>query len=140
MKKLKWILAVVTVSALVMFPRCLWAVNEHGEHEHAGHEHADHEHTDANSHMHMEAASPTAGSTDLGIAPTQGADGVIELNNKVCPVSGKEVSGKHFYEHDGVRYSLCCKMCANDFAKYPEKFSVSMETIHQAMGHTGQTH
>lgn len=50
------------------------------------------------------------------------ASAFVDVGNKMCPVSGDKVSGKSFVEHEGKRYGLCCKMCADKFNKNPEKF------------------
>lgn len=51
---------------------------------------------------------------------------VVEVGNKICPVSG-EVAGEMGdivkYEYNGKMYNLCCKACAKDFKKDPEKYS-----------------
>lgn len=123
MKKcMRFVLIAASMFALLAGPKA-WAVDEH-----AGHDHSEHE-----QGGEIVASAPA-------IHPVQREDGIIELNNEVCPVSGKPVSGKHFFEHEGVKYGFCCKMCINDFKKNPEKFALSMDTIHEAMGHTGHTH
>ncbi|MBI4430854.1 MAG: hypothetical protein HY587_03980 [Candidatus Omnitrophica bacterium] len=91
------------------------------EDSHAGHEH----------HMHEEASAAPAGSVE--IHPVKREDGIIDLNNKVCLVSGKDVSGKDFQVHNGVNYGFCCKMCVRDFMKAPEKFALDQETIDAAL-------
>lgn len=54
-------------------------------------------------------------------AVTQGA---IELNNKICPVSGEEIDEKTkvTYEHEGKIYNFCCQMCIDEFKKDPQKY------------------
>ena len=56
----------------------------------------------------------------------------VEVGNKICPVSGDEIPapgekgnmGEAInYEYNGKIYNLCCKMCAKDFKKNPEKYS-----------------
>jgi YHS domain-containing protein len=76
-----------------------------------------------------------AGTVSLDIHPVKRENGIIDLNNKVCPVSGKEVNGKNFFEYNGVSYGLCCNMCERDFAKTPEKFGLSPEVIEAALAH-----
>ncbi len=56
------------------------------------------------------------GSTNLFAAE------LIDAGNKMCPVSGDDVSGKSFVEYQGKRYGICCKMCSDKFKKNPEKF------------------
>src|SRR5438093_13332125 len=47
-------------------------------------------------------------------APTTGA---VEVGNKICPVSGKEIvmDKKSTIEYNGKIYNLCCSMCKQDF-------------------------
>ena len=56
----------------------------------------------------------------------------VEVNNKICPVSGdkivapgeKSAMGETVkYEYNGKIYNLCCTMCVKDFKKNPEKYS-----------------
>lgn len=52
-------------------------------------------------------------------------EGAINVGNKVCPVSGESVEvmgGPVKVEYKGKIYNLCCKMCAKDFKKNPEKY------------------
>ena len=54
----------------------------------------------------------------------------VEVGNKICPVSGQKVGemGEVVkYEYNGKVYNLCCKMCAKDFKKDPEKYSKTAE-------------
>jgi len=49
------------------------------------------------------------------------------VGNAICPVSGEFISdvgdGKGVQiEHEGKIYNVCCKFCAKDFKKDPEKF------------------
>jgi len=50
------------------------------------------------------------------------------VGNAICPVSGESISsvnkgGKGVQiEHEGKIYNVCCKFCAKDFRKNPEKF------------------
>lgn len=51
-----------------------------------------------------------------------------EVGNKICPVTGNPVDDGSMgepvkYEYNGKIYNLCCKMCAKDFKKDPEKYS-----------------
>ncbi len=71
----------------------------------------------------------------------------VEVGNKLCPVSGQAVGEmgpivKH--EYNGKIYNLCCKMCAKDFDKDPEKFSKMAEEeaagIGSESGHAGDDH
>ena len=71
------------------------------------------------------------GKTDQGekMAETK----LIEVGNKICPVSGDKVPAPGEkgamgadpvkYEYNGKIYNLCCPMCIKDFKKNPEKYS-----------------
>jgi YHS domain-containing protein len=50
----------------------------------------------------------------------------VEVGNKHCPVSGKEVGvmGPAFkLEYNGKVYNLCCPGCKSTFNSDPEKYS-----------------
>ena len=53
--------------------------------------------------------------------------GTINVGNAICPISGELISdvgegnGVQI-EHEGKIYNVCCKFCAKDFKKNPEKF------------------
>ena len=56
---------------------------------------------------------------------------LVEVHNKICPVSHEEV-GKdgmvaHKITYKGKVYNLCCAMCEKDFNKDPEKYTKLME-------------
>ncbi len=53
--------------------------------------------------------------------------GVVDVGNKICPVSGDPVSGKNFVIYKGKRYGLCCPMCKRPFLKDPAKYIAQME-------------
>lgn len=93
----------------------------------AGDAHEEHMH----EHKHAEVSQANIASLD--IHPVRRESGIIDLNNKICPVSGKEVNGKNFFEYNGVSYGLCCNMCERDFVKSPEKFGLSPEVIEAAL-------
>lgn len=49
----------------------------------------------------------------------------MEVGNEICPVSGEKVGTMGpvvQYEYEGKIYNVCCKMCAKDFKKDPEKY------------------
>ncbi len=50
------------------------------------------------------------------------------VGNKLCPVTGNPTNDGSMgeavkYVYNGKIYNLCCKMCAKDFKKNPEKYS-----------------
>ena len=54
------------------------------------------------------------------------ASQLVEVGNKICPVSGNKVGEmgpaiKH--EYNGKIYNLCCGMCPSKFDKDPAKYS-----------------
>lgn len=51
---------------------------------------------------------------------------VMNAGNKYCPVGGEPVSGQDFVVIDGMRYGLCCAMCAKKFKADPEKYKANM--------------
>jgi len=66
--------------------------------------------------MHSEEFSPNA----------------VNVGNAICPISGELISdvgeGKGVQiEHKGKIYNVCCKFCAKDFKKNPEKFITIIE-------------
>ncbi|MBF0571133.1 MAG: YHS domain-containing protein [Candidatus Omnitrophica bacterium] len=57
---------------------------------------------------------------------SQAAVQAVEVGNKHCPVSGKEVGvmGPAFkLEYNGKVYNLCCPGCKSTFNNDPEKYS-----------------
>jgi len=56
----------------------------------------------------------------------------MQVGNAICPISGELISGVGEgngvqIEHEGKIYNVCCKFCAKDFKKDPEKFSKVIE-------------
>ncbi|MBI2094836.1 MAG: YHS domain-containing protein [Candidatus Omnitrophica bacterium] len=66
----------------------------------------------------------------------------VDAGNARCPVSGDKVSGKHFVEHDGKTYGLCCAMCKGKFTKNPEKYLAQMKSDKESgeESHEGHDH
>ena len=60
---------------------------------------------------------------------------VTAAGNKVCPVSGDQVSGKDFVEYGGIKYGLCCPMCAATFKKNPDKYIADLAKQQEAHEH-----
>ena len=58
-------------------------------------------------------------------------EGPIEVGNTICPVSGEKIDEETAYkvEFEGEIYNLCCKMCAKDFEKDPQKYIEKLEEI-----------
>lgn len=58
--------------------------------------------------------------------PTPEAEAV----NKICPLSGKEVTSMgapHVVEHNGKKYNLCCPMCESAFQADADKYAMLVE-------------
>ena len=75
----------------------------------------------------MEAMDHEKGSMMDHQEGTEANSKAVEVGNKICPVSGDKVGGDMGepvkYEYNGKIYNLCCKACAKDFKKDPEKYS-----------------
>ena len=58
-------------------------------------------------------------------------EGPVEVGNMICPVSGEKIEEETAYklEFEGKIYNLCCKMCAKDFEKDPQKYIETLEEI-----------
>ena len=51
---------------------------------------------------------------------------LIEVGNKHCPVSGREVGQMgpaYKFEYSGKVYNLCCQGCKSTFSSNPQKYS-----------------
>jgi len=58
--------------------------------------------------------------------PTDAGGALIEVGNKICPISGQKVGmmGDPIQvEHDGKLYNLCCAGCKSTFLEDPAKYS-----------------
>ncbi|HEX5139178.1 MAG TPA: hypothetical protein VFY93_19580 [Planctomycetota bacterium] len=62
--------------------------------------------------------------------------GVIEVNNKTCPVSGDEITGDDHIDWHGVRVRICCPDCKPEFDKEPE---VALEKVGLKVTKDGDT-
>ena len=83
------------------------------------------------------AMSETTGSASLEsmkASPSKDADGTIQMNNELCPVSGDKTSPKSVVTHDGVTYQMCCAMCAAKIEKNPGKYTVPKSDILAKIG------
>lgn len=67
--------------------------------------------------------------------PAEGKNGVIELNNEICPVGGEQVSGKDSFVHEGVNYQICCSMCVGKFKKNLDKYAHSAAEVKAFAAH-----
>jgi hypothetical protein len=52
---------------------------------------------------------------------------VVDVGNKICPVTGRPVDGKTFYKYNSRRYGFCCKECIETFIGDLEKYSAIAE-------------
>ncbi len=58
-------------------------------------------------------------------APVVEEAAVVEVGNKICPVSGEKIGGMGDVvkvTHQGKVYNLCCQMCKKDFTNNPDKY------------------
>ncbi len=46
----------------------------------------------------------------------------IQVNNELCPVSGKAVNGSDTYVHKGKEYNLCSDECKQPLSEHPEQY------------------
>ena len=71
----------------------------------------------------MEKMAETNTTTDNASDDTK----MVEVGNKICPVSGEKVEGKMGkgvpYAYNGKIYMMCCGMCNKDFDKDPAKYA-----------------
>lgn len=119
---------------ILAWPALLMA-GEHGGQEHGGQEHGSqikdgHDH---GSHTHKENTSLKS-LDEIKASPAKGDGGLIYLNNKICPVTSDEISGKHTVLVNGVVYNACCKRCVRKMKNNPDKYAHPIEDIHALMG------
>ncbi len=86
-----------------------------------------------------------AGTAVAAVEPagTQAPAEIIEVGNKLCPISHEEVDehGKPVpVEYKGKRYNLCCKMCEKDFLKDPEAAIKKLEAANATESPEGHGH
>ena len=85
----------------------------------------------AQEHEHGEHAGDVVETVEEGTV----TPGLVEVGNKICPVSKENVfeMGEPFkYEYNGKIYNLCCKMCVKDFQADPEKYSkIAEESVQE---------
>ncbi len=53
--------------------------------------------------------------------------GIVDVDNKFCPVMGGPVNGRDFVVYEGKRYGLCCPGCDKTFLSDPAKYIAKME-------------
>ena len=67
----------------------------------------------------------------VGLSFSAFAKSLVEVPNKICPVSheqvGKDGMVPYKVTYKGKVYHLCCKMCVKNFNKDPEKYVKIME-------------
>lgn len=109
------LLTALTLGMFLMINPAQAQMHDGHDHEHKGsvmqEEHMDHNESD----QHHE----------------EGQQELIEVGNKICPVSGQKVGEMGDIvqvEYNGKMYNLCCSMCAKDFKKNPEKYSAIAES------------
>ncbi|HAJ57059.1 MAG TPA: hypothetical protein DCL35_04740 [Candidatus Omnitrophica bacterium] len=64
--------------------------------------------------------------TETGAMPAveEAVTGVVNVGNKVCPVTGLKIKnlGEYTVEHEGEVYNLCCPECKEQFLADPAKY------------------
>ena len=86
-------------------------------------------------HHHGAASADAVSLASIKAWPTEGTDGIVQLNNELCPVSGENVSGKDSFVHEGVNYQICCPMCVGKFKNNLEKYAHSAADVREFMVH-----
>ncbi|OGX11808.1 MAG: hypothetical protein A2351_07210 [Omnitrophica bacterium RIFOXYB12_FULL_50_7] len=66
-------------------------------------------------------------------AEEKAQSGIVDVGNKLCPISGEPVSGTSFVEYQGKRYGLCCSGCDKMFLAEPEKYLAKMNAQEAAL-------
>ena len=79
-------------------------------------------------HSMDESGAPGNTLKALKAEPVKASDGLVHLNNKVCPISGEE-TGKDTCTLNGVVYNLCCPMCSGKLKNNPSKYAIPSEEI-----------
>ena len=73
------------------------------------------------------ASAAYAAPEEATVSSTQEASDIIDVGNKICPLTGENVDGKTFYVYKGRRYGVCCPECGANFAQDPETYSMLAE-------------
>lgn len=77
-------------------------------------------------------------SNEMRFATDEDINNFPNVGNKFCPITGNAVDDGSMgeavkYVYNGKIYNLCCKMCAKDFKKNPEKYSkIAEEEVAQS--------
>ena len=77
--------------------------------------------------VHNQAAQAQSAAAEA--KPTATVAAAQDVNNKICPVIGNEISegSKVTYEYEGKIYHFCCPMCIEEFKKDPQKYIKKIE-------------
>ena len=59
--------------------------------------------------------------------PAQPEEGIVDVGNTTCPITGQAVKPKYTTVYQGKLYHFCCPHCAEKFLKGPEKYLAKME-------------
>lgn len=86
-------------------------------------------------HQHGAPTADIVSLESIKAHPAEGKDGVVELNNEICPVGGEKVSGKDSFNHEGVNYQICCPMCVGKFKNNLGKYAHSAADVREFMAH-----
>jgi len=66
---------------------------------------------------------------DEAIAAIAVSSEAVNVDNKICPVSGEKIDEKLkvTYEYQGKVYNFCCASCVEKFKKDPDKYIKKIE-------------
>jgi len=94
--------------------------SDHGDHDHGDHDHADHDHGD---HEHGDAS-------DDPLASLSDEDRALVEKQKICPVSGDELTEMgtpiKIVVNDRTLF-LCCEGCKDSITEDPEKYLAKLD-------------
>jgi YHS domain-containing protein len=110
----------IILTAITFFSLSGYLFAHEGMKHDEGMEEADHQ---------KQAMTESSGTTsEMRVATEEDIKNFPNVGNKLCPVTGNPVDDGSMgetvkYVYNGKIYNLCCKMCAKDFKKDPEKYS-----------------
>lgn len=84
-----------------------------------------------NQNQQVAQSHPEHGQGSADAAEQAVSKEVINVGNKICPVSGEKVGEEGMkpatYEYKGKIYNFCCTDCVEKFKKDPEKYIKKIE-------------
>ena len=115
----------IILTAVIFFSLSGYLFAHEGMKHEEGMEEADHQ-----KQSDMTESADTA--MDMRVATEEDIKNLLNVGNKLCPVSGNPVDDGTMGEavkfvYNGKIYNLCCQMCVKDFKKNPEEYSAVAE-------------